>query len=61
MVSSLQNLSFCGLIIVILDIVAIVEIVRSSRATSDKLLWILFILFAPLLGLICYYLFANRS
>jgi len=61
MINSWQNLSLCGVIIVILNIVAILEIIRSSRALSRKLIWILLIIFAPLLGLICYYLSANRS
>ncbi|MCY4001282.1 MAG: PLDc N-terminal domain-containing protein [Bacteroidetes bacterium] len=61
MVSSWQNLSLCGLILVVLDIVAILEILRSYRPASGKLIWILFIIFAPFFGLICYYLFANRS
>ncbi len=61
MATSRQNLSCCGLIILILDIIAIVEIVGSSRETGSKLIWVLFIIFAPFLGFIIYYIFANRS
>jgi len=50
-----------ALIIFILDIIAIVEIVGSSRGMSSKLLWILFVIFFPIIGLICYCIFAKRA
>jgi len=43
-----------GLIVLILDIIAVVEVLQSSRAALEKLLWILVIIFFPLLGLIIY-------
>ncbi|MXW13369.1 MAG: hypothetical protein F4069_08305 [Rhodothermaceae bacterium] len=55
------SLSLCGIIILVLDVIAIVEIAGSSRNTVDKFIWILFIVFAPFLGLVCYYIFADRS
>ncbi|MCY4205560.1 MAG: PLD nuclease N-terminal domain-containing protein [Bacteroidetes bacterium] len=61
MADSWQSLSCCGLIILILDVIAIVEILGSSRSAVRKIVWIVFILFAPFLGLICYYIFADRS
>jgi len=48
-----------GLIILVLDILAIIEIFKSSSDTMSKLLWTLLILFFPLLGLIIYYLFGR--
>lgn len=45
-----------GLIILILDIIAIVEIVGSGKSTGEKVLWIVIILLLPLIGLILYYL-----
>ena len=48
----------CGLIIVILDIVALVGLWQSGRSTGDKVLWTLLIVFFPVGGLILYYLFA---
>ncbi|MCY4158812.1 MAG: PLDc N-terminal domain-containing protein [Bacteroidetes bacterium] len=53
MADSWQSLSCCGLIILILDVIAIVEILGSSRSAVRKIVWIVFILFAPFLGLIC--------
>jgi putative effector of murein hydrolase LrgA (UPF0299 family) len=49
-----------GLIILILDIIAAVEILRSGKPMVEKLLWILFILFCPIIGLIVY-LLCGRS
>ena len=46
----------CGLIVVILDIIAIVNIVGSNRTLLSKLVWILMIIFMPIMGLIIYYL-----
>ena len=48
----------CGLIIVILDIVALVNLWQSGRETGSKVLWTLLIVFFPVGGLILYYLFA---
>lgn len=61
MASSWESLGCCGLIILILDIIAIVEIAGSSRATGTKFIWILLIVLVPFLGLIGYYVFADRS
>ena len=61
MADSWRSLSCCGLIVLILDVIAIIEVAGSSRGAGGKLIWILFIVFAPLLGLICYYVFASRS
>lgn len=43
-----------GLIILILDILAIVKVVTSNRSIGYKLAWCLIILFLPLIGLILY-------
>lgn len=48
----------CGLIIVILDIVALVNLWQSGRTQGSKILWTLLIVFFPVGGLILYYLFA---
>ncbi|CAG8701240.1 25198_t:CDS:2 [Gigaspora margarita] len=43
-----------GLIILILDIIAIFEVLQSGRSMLSKLLWILLIFFFPVGGLIIY-------
>ena len=47
--------SIIGFVILILDIFVIIEILKSSKDTVTKLLWILLILFFPLIGLLIYY------
>lgn len=48
---------FCSTVIVILDIIALVEIVGSDREFSSKVIWSLLIVFLPVLGLILYWIF----
>ncbi|MGA2221811.1 MAG: PLDc N-terminal domain-containing protein [Verrucomicrobiia bacterium] len=44
-----------GLVILVLDIVAIVDCVKSNVETGKKVLWILLILVLPLVGMILYF------
>ncbi len=53
-------LSCCGVVIVVLDILALLELAGSSRSTGDKVLWALLIVFFPLLGCILYYFVGRR-
>jgi hypothetical protein len=43
-------LSYFLKIVLILDIIAAVEILRSAKPVVEKLLWILFIIFCPIIG-----------
>ena len=45
-----------GLIILIADIYAIIQVLGSGASTGTKLLWILLILFLPVVGLIIWLL-----
>lgn len=45
-----------GIIHLVLWIIAVIEIIGSSKPALQKLLWILVVLFLPLIGLIIYYL-----
>lgn len=48
----------CGTLIIILDIVALVDLLRDeARSTGNKVIWALVIIFAPVLGVILYFLF----
>ena len=49
----------CALIILILDVLAIIEIVGNDWSGLKKILWILLIIFLPVLGCILYYVFAR--
>jgi len=53
--------SIIALVILILDIIAIIDCIKSSMATGKKVLWILLILILPVVGLILYYLLGKKS
>lgn len=50
----------CGLVVLILDAIAVVEVLNGDRSPGGKLLWILLILLAPIVGLIAYYLIGRE-
>ncbi len=50
-----------GLILFILDIIAIIDCVKSSLDTGKKVLWIVLIIILPLIGLILYYLVGKKK
>jgi len=50
-----------GLVILILDVWAIVNIVQSGASTGTKVLWIVLVLLLPLVGLIIWALLGPRS
>ena len=49
-----------SLIILIIDIVAILDIVRSNKDTEKKVLWIIAVIFLPILGPILYYFIGKK-
>lgn len=51
---------FCGLLLLVLDVLAIVEIINSTRSSGDKLLWSLVIIVFPFVGLLAYYVFGRK-
>lgn len=50
-----------GLIILILDIVAIVDIVKSSMDSGKKILWLLLVILLPVIGLVLYFLIGKKK
>lgn len=53
--------SLLGLVVLILDIVAIVDCVKSSLTTGMKVLWVILILVLPVIGLILYFLMGRKK
>lgn len=49
-----------GIIILILDVVAVLEVVKSSIDGTKKALWIALIVLLPVLGLILYFLIGRK-
>lgn len=50
-----------GFIILVLDLWAIISVVGSAESTGKKVIWVLAILFLPLLGFIAWLLFGPRA
>jgi hypothetical protein len=50
-----------GLIVLVLDIIAIIDAVKSSLETGKKVLWIILILVLPILGMILYFLIGKKK
>jgi hypothetical protein len=48
------------LLIIIIQVVAIIDVVKSNRDTERKVLWILVIIFLPVLGSIAWYLVSRN-
>lgn len=50
-----------GLVILILDIVAIVDIVKSSMEQGKKILWAVLVILLPLIGMVLYFLIGKKK
>ena len=53
--------SLLGLLILIGDIWAIINILQSTASTEKKLIWVLVVVLLPLLGLILWYFLGPRN
>jgi heme/copper-type cytochrome/quinol oxidase subunit 2 len=45
-----------GLLILVLDVIALVSLLKSSADSGTKILWALLIIFLPVLGMLLYFL-----
>ena len=52
--------TLAGVLIFILDVIAIVDCIQSTMEGTKKLLWILLILALPFLGMMLYFLLEKR-
>jgi len=50
-----------GLIILVLDIIAILDVIKSAKTKGQKILWTVLILVLPLIGLIVYYVIGRKK
>jgi len=50
-----------ALIVLVLDIIALVDILNSSMDTANKALWILLILILPVIGMALYFLIGKKA
>jgi len=51
---------FCGILILIFDVIALLEVAGSNRTFGSKVLWALLIFFFPVGGVIFYYFFGRK-
>jgi hypothetical protein len=49
-----------SLAILVLDIVAIIDVIKSSMDTGKKVLWIILILILPVIGLLLYFFIGRK-
>ncbi|CZT10583.1 hypothetical protein WAI453_003055 [Rhynchosporium graminicola] len=50
-----------GLIVLVLDVIAFLEILKSGRPALNKLLWCLLVFLFPIVGLIIYFFFGREA
>ena len=50
-----------GLVILVLDIIAIIDAVKSSLDTVKKVIWIAVIILLPVIGLILYFFLGRKK
>jgi len=50
-----------SLLILIIDILVIIDILRSNKETEKKILWIIAVVFLPVLGPILYYFIGKNK
>ena len=50
-----------GLIILVLDILAIIKIVQPGASTGEKILWVILVLVLPVIGLVIWALLGPGS
>ena len=47
-------------LVLVIDILVIIDILRSNKDTERKILWIIAVVFLPILGPILYYVVGRR-
>jgi hypothetical protein len=55
-----MDYSILGLLILVLDVIAIISVLRSGMDTGMKVLWIALIVLLPVIGMVLYFIL-NRN
>ena len=50
-----------GLLVLVLDIIALVDVLKSSMNTDKKILWIILIVLLPVIGMLLYFLIGKKQ
>ena len=48
------------LVIIVIDVLVVIDIIKSSKDFEKKLLWIVVVIFLPILGTILYYVIGRK-
>jgi hypothetical protein len=54
-------LRLLSLIILVIDVVVIIDVVRSHKDSEKKILWVIAVVFLPVLGPVLWYLWGSRN
>jgi hypothetical protein len=49
-----------GLLVLVLDVIAIVDVLRSPMETGEKALWVILILVLPVIGMAIYFFIGKK-
>lgn len=49
-----------GLLVLIIDVIVVVDILKSNKDVEKKILWIIAVIFLPLLGPFLYYFIGKK-
>jgi len=50
-----------GLLVLVLDIIAIVDVLKSSLDSGKKALWVILVLILPVVGMMVYFLIGKKQ
>lgn len=50
-----------GLVVLVLDIIAILDVLKTQTDSGKKILWILVVILLPLIGMILYFLIGRKK
>ena len=50
-----------SIVILVLDIVAIVDIVKSAAESGKKILWVLLVVLLPVIGMVLYFVIGKKK
>ena len=48
--------SLIGLVVLVLDVIALVSLLQSGASTGTKIIWLLLIILLPFIGMVLYFL-----
>ncbi len=50
-----------SLVVLVLDIIAIINIIQSKMTTSNKVLWVLLVVLLPVIGMVLYFVIGKKK